>query len=232
MLNQTLEENLRKNNLSNLYMSSHTYNLRKCIETEGNFCNIQKNYKAPLCPSYPAVNRNISSSSQRTQSLLQNVLKENNVYSKKNETNLGTITSAALYGDGVNTYVFEDDVNYLIKFNVENSSNNDITIALQYNSQIQDIHKVIVPRNSNMRTVEFELSTNSNTTNKDVKLGTYTNNGSEEIDDPTIITDLIISYDEMQNCNNICNDESGNLKKNTLLYNGSYAQYLQNNYNA
>lgn len=233
MLNQTLEENLRKNNLSNLYMSSHTYNLRKCIETEGKFCNIQKNYKAPLCPSYPAVNRNISSSSQRTQSLLQNVLKENNVYSKKNETNLGTITSAALNGDGVNTYVFEDDVNYLIKFNVENSSNNDITIALQYNSQIQDIHKVIVPTNSNMRTVEFELSTNSNSINKDVKIGTYTdNNGSEEINDPTIITDLIISYDEMQNCNNICNDESGNLKKNTLLYNGSYAQYLQNNYNA
>lgn len=121
----------------------------------------------------------------------------------------------------------------MIKFNVENSSNNDITIALQYNSQIQDIHKVIVPTNSNMRTVEFELSTNSNSINKDVKIGTYTdNNGSEEINDPTIITDLIISYDEMQNCNNICNDESGNLKKNTLLYNGSYAQYLQNNYNA
>ena len=213
-------------------MSSHTYNLRKCIETDGKFCNIQKNYRAPLCISYPAVNRRISSSSQRTQSLLQNVLKENNVYVKKNETNIGTISSAILYADGVNTYVFEDDVNYLIKFNVVNELTSDITIALKYDNQIKDIHKVVIPRNSNMRTVEFELSTNSNSGNKDVALGIYTNNGTETISDPTNITNLIISYDEIQNCNNICNDESGNLKKNTLLYNGSYAQYLQNNYNA
>ena len=115
-----------------------------------------------------------------------------------------------------------------------NESTSDITIALKYDSQIKDIHKLVVPRNSNMRTVEFELSTNSNSTNKDVALGIYTDNGSEEINNPSnnIITNLIISYDEMQNCNNICNDESGNLKKNNLLYNGSYAQYLQNNYNA
>ena len=35
------------------------------------------------------------------------------------------------------------------------STSDDITIALQYNSRIQDVHKVVVPRNSNMRTVEL-----------------------------------------------------------------------------
>ena len=57
-------------------MSSHTYNLRKCIETEGKFCDIKKNYKAPRCPSSAAPNSVISSSSQRTQSLLNGTLKE------------------------------------------------------------------------------------------------------------------------------------------------------------
>ena len=64
-------------------MSSHTYNLRKCIETEGKFCDIKKNYKAPRCPSSAAPNSVISSSSQRTQTLLNGTLKES---SEKNTT--------------------------------------------------------------------------------------------------------------------------------------------------
>ena len=63
-------------------MSSHTYNLRKCIETEGKFCDIKKNYKAPRCPSSAAPNSVVPSSSQRTQTLLNGTLKENKPYTQ------------------------------------------------------------------------------------------------------------------------------------------------------
>lgn len=204
-------------------MSSHTYNLRKCIETEGKFCDIKKNYKAPRCPSSAAPNSVVPSSSQRTQTLLNGTLKENNPYTQ-------TIINENVTIDN-NSITLEQNKKYKINFivNSKESQSDSVTLEFLYDTPGNKKEYTILQGTINKQIfIEFETQSNTLIQIGEFSNGTYINSDSSSIE----ISQVTISYDEVISCPTICNDESGNLKKNTLLYNGSYAQYLKNNYNA
>ena len=207
-------------------MSSHTYNLRKCIETEGKFCDIKKNYKAPRCPSSAAPNSVISSSSQRTQSLLNGTLKES---SEK----ITTINSSNIDIDSTTfkNFTFQPNTTYNISFKVSSTNNSDFNNFVIVNGAKPPALNITIAANSTDVSFNITLELYNNTT---VNIGQLNNDGDEvnTMSSHIQVSDIIISYEQSQTCVNICDDTSGNLKKNTLLYNGSYAQYLKNNYNA
>lgn len=206
-------------------MSSHTYNLRKCIETEGKFCDIKKNYKAPRCPSSAAPNSVVPSSSQRTQTLLNGTLKENNPYTQTIINENVTINN--------NSITLEQNKKYKINFivNSKDSQSEPVTLEFFYDTFDNKKEYTILQGTINKQ-IFIEFETQSNTL---IQIGEFSSDSGSYIDSDNssiIISQVTISYDEVISCPTICNDESGNLKKNTLLYNGSYAQYLKNNYNA
>lgn len=206
-------------------MSSHTYNLRKCIETEGKFCDIKKNYKAPRCPSSAAPNSVVPSSSQRTQTLLNGTLKENNPYTQTIINENVTINN--------NSITLEQNKKYKINFivNSKESQSESVTLEFFYDTSDNKKEYTILQGTINKQ-IFIEFETQSNTL---IQIGEFSSDSGSYIDSDNssiIISQVTISYDEVISCPTICNDESGNLKKNTLLYNGSYAQYLKNNYNA
>ena len=206
-------------------MSSHTYNLRKCIETEGKFCDIKKNYKAPRCPSSAAPNSVVPSSSQRTQTLLNGTLKENNPYTQTIINENVTINN--------NSITLEQNKKYKINFivNSKEGQSDSVTLEFLYDTPGNKKEYTILQGTINKQ-IFIEFETQSNTL---IQIGEFSSDSGSYIDSDNssiIISQVTISYDEVISCPTICNDESGNLKKNTLLYNGSYAQYLKNNYNA
>lgn len=208
-------------------MSSHTYNLRKCIETEGKFCDIKKNYKAPRCPSSAAPNSVISSSSQRTQSLLNGTLKES---SEK----ITTINSSNINIESTKfgNFTFQPNTTYNISFKVSNTNQDtDFNNFAIVNGAKPPTLNITIPKNSSDVSFNITLEIDNNII---VNIGELNEDGDTVTSNPSSITvsNIIISYEQSQTCVNICDDTSGNLKKNTLLYNGSYAQYLKNNYNA
>jgi hypothetical protein len=217
-------------------MSSHTYNLRKCIETEGKFCDIKKNYKAPRCPSNPAPNAVIPSSSERTQSLLNGTLKEDNSYVKTFTENIDFKNNNIELDN-----TFDTDKTYKISYIVNSKEDTDqltipdkIILRLKYGDGVAD-NEILKGTSNKLISHEFTLLTGGNNVRLgEVSLVTDTGVTFEDLIIPTnvTVTNIVISYDEVQSCKDNCNDESGNLKKNALLYNGSYAQYLKNNYNA
>lgn len=210
-------------------MSSHTYNLRKCIETEGKFCDIKKNYKAPRCPSNPAPNAVIPSSSERTQSLLNGTLKEDNSYVKTFTKNINLKNNDIELDN-----TFDTDKTYKISYIVNSESNQSGTITLRLANGGVELNSDEIPTGTSNKLISHEFILTNGTS---VRLGEFTEGTTSSLASysiPTNVTilDIVISYDEVQSCKDNCNDESGNLKKNALLYNGSYAQYLKNNYNA
>lgn len=206
-------------------MSSHTYNLRKCIETEGKFCDIKKNYKAPRCPSSAAPNSVVPSSSQRTQTLLNGTLKENNPYTQTIINENVTINN--------NSITLEQNKKYKINFIVNSKEGQSESVTLEFFYDTSDNKKeYTILQGTINKQIFIEFETQSNTL---IQIGEFSSDSGSYIDSDNssiIISQVTISYDEVVSCPTICNDESGNLKKNTLLYNGSYAQYLKNNYNA
>lgn len=207
-------------------MSSHTYNLRKCIETEGKFCDIKKNYKAPRCPSNPAPNAVIPSSSERTQTLLNGTLKEDNSYVKTFTKEIFLKTNNIELNN-----TFDIDKTYKISYIVNSESTQSGTITLRLANGGVELNSDEIPTGTSNKLISHEFIL---TNGQLVQLGEFTEGTPSSYNIPTNVTisDIVISYDEVQSCKDNCNDESGNLKKNTLLYNGSYAQYLKNNYNA